>query len=63
MMQHFKPSDFTDLEHIHDGFADARTIGLVRHTSSKQVLLKKMIHRDKDPAVVDQVSALELAPR
>eukprot|EP00035_Acanthoeca_spectabilis_P006950 m.130802 g.130802 ORF g.130802 m.130802 type:complete len:413 (-) comp13730_c0_seq1:2403-3641(-) len=55
MMSHFKGSDFVEVEHLHDGFGDARSIALVRHTTSSQVLLKKMIHRDKDAGVVDQI--------
>jgi hypothetical protein len=35
----------------------ARSIALVRHTTTSQMLLKKMIHRDRDPVVVGQIHA------
>eukprot|EP00037_Helgoeca_nana_P037414 m.15974 g.15974 ORF g.15974 m.15974 type:complete len:412 (-) comp8873_c0_seq1:386-1621(-) len=57
MTTHFKASDFVEVEHLHDGFGDARSIALVRHTTTSQMLLKKMIHRDRDPVVVGQIHA------
>jgi len=57
MMAHFKPSDFVEVEQLFESFGDARSVALVRHTTSSQVLLKKMIHRDHDPVIIDQIHA------
>lgn len=64
VLQTFTPEEFEEIKILSHGLDEARTVSLVKHKSSNLTLLKKIIHKDRDPQVVQQIhSEIEILHR